>query len=87
MTRADEKRKAETTTNFANNCTEPFARAETYDLGNGQRGSDVARNDSMMEPFFPKCKGAPLFTHLHVLLPFPFSSMAWGKGWLVCACV
>ena len=33
MTRADEKRKAETTTNFANNCTEPFARAETYDLG------------------------------------------------------
>jgi hypothetical protein len=48
MTRADEKRKAETITNFANNCTEPFARAETYDLGNGQRGSDVARNDSMM---------------------------------------
>ena len=36
-------------------------RAETYDLGNGQRGSDVARNDSMMEPFFPKCKGALLF--------------------------
>lgn len=36
-------------------------RAETYDLGNGQRGSDVARNDSMMDPFFPKCKGALLF--------------------------
>ena len=86
MTRADEKRKAETTTNFANNCTEPL-RAETYDLGNGQRGSDVARNDSMMEPFFPKCKGALLFTHLHVVLPFLFSSMAWGKGWHVCACV
>ena len=62
-------------------------RAETYDLGNGQRGSDVARNDSMMEPFFPKCKGALLFTHLHVVLPFLFSSMAWGKGWHVCACV
>jgi hypothetical protein len=59
-----------------------FLRAGTHDLGDGQRGSDVARNDSMMVPFFPKCKGALPSTHLHVSLPF--SSMAWARD---CMCV
>ena len=80
------REKPETTTNFANNCTEPFARAETYDLGNGRRGSDVARNDSMMEPFFPKCKGALLFTHLHVPLPFSILLHGLGQG-MACVCM
>lgn len=61
-------------------------RAETYDLGNGQRGSDVARNDSMMEPFFPKCKGALLFTHLHVPLPFSILLHGLGQG-MACVCM
>ena len=35
-------------------------RAGTYDLGDGQRGGDVARDDSMMEPFF-QMQGCPSF--------------------------
>jgi hypothetical protein len=41
----------------------------------------------MMEPFFPKCKGALLFTHLHVPLTFPvFLRGMMGQG-MACVCI
>jgi hypothetical protein len=82
MARADEKREADNNHELCEQLYGTFCAREHMTRAMG-RGEVMLPEMTLWWSPFPKCKGALLFTHLHVSLPF--FSMTWARA--ACACM